>query len=188
MNTTGKAVIGATMILAMAAGVAGCSSMGSDAPMKTTMSDGDLPLPETYRSWPKFLSDIHKAEAGQIREIYLNPVGHTTKRGEMFPNGTVAVMEIYKVQRGADGKPSMGGDGRMAKGELAKVFVMGKGQGWGDQVEPTALRNGDWVYSAWMADGKTPSGDNFSTCRSCHLPLASKDFVARYDEYFDKRR
>ena len=25
-------------------------------------------------------------------------------------------------------------------------------------------------------------------CRACHAPLAQKDFVHRYDEYFEKRR
>ena len=38
----------------------------------------------------------------------------------------------------------------------------------------------------WYADGK-PTGDTYQACRGCHLPLAQKDFVQRYDEYFEKR-
>ena len=38
------------------------------------------------------------------------------------------------------------------------------------------------------ADGKMPAGPDPSACRACPLPLASKDFVARCDEPFDKRK
>ena len=78
-----------------------------------------------------------------------------------------------------------GPDGKLVKGDLAKVFVMGKGEGWGQDV-PDNLKNGAWVYSAFGPDGK-PLAEDFTKCRSCHLPLAQKDFVARYDEYFTSR-
>ena len=29
--------------------------------------------------------------------------------------------------------------------------------------------------------------DDLSTCRACHLPLTDKDYIFRYDEYFQKR-
>jgi hemoglobin len=38
-----------------------------------------------------------------------------------------------------------------------------------------------------MADAKTKAPDDLATCRACHLPLADKDYVFRYDEYFQKR-
>jgi hemoglobin len=31
------------------------------------------------------------------------------------------------------------------------------------------------------------TADPIAACRGCHLPLVTKDFVHRYDEYFDKR-
>ncbi len=88
-------------------------------------------------------------------------------------------MEIYKGDAANDGK--------LEKGELAKIFVMGKNPGWGAAVSPAELRTGDWIYSAYKADGQTPSGDDIAQCRACHLPLAKQDFVHRYDEYFDRR-
>ncbi|MSQ77521.1 MAG: hypothetical protein EXR97_03580 [Nitrospiraceae bacterium] len=59
-----------------------------------------------------------------------------------------------------------------------------------DQVLPDNVpddkKNGAWVYSAFGPDGK-PLAEDFNKCRACHAPLVQKDFVHRYDEYFEKR-
>ena len=156
-------------------------------PQVQTYKDGELPLPAEYKSWPKFLSDIQRADNKQVREIYINPIGHSAKMGDAFPNGTISVMEIYKAREAADGSPLKGPDGKFVKGELLKVAVMGKGPGWGETVTPQELRNGDWIYAMYMADGKTKAPDDTATCRACHLPLKDKDYIFRYDEYFQKR-
>ena len=41
----------------------------------------------------------------------------------------VSVMELYKAKENADGTLSKGADGKLEKGALLKVFVMGKGAG-----------------------------------------------------------
>lgn len=165
--------------------LAGCAQMGAKPVAK--LKDGELAAPADYRSWPKFLADVQRPDAKQVRDIYINPTGHATKAGAMFPDGTISVMEIYKAKENPDGTPMKAADGRLVRGELAKVFVMGKGAGWGETVAKPELKNGDWIYGAYKADAKTPSGDDIATCRTCHLPLANKDFVHRYDEYFEKR-
>lgn len=178
-------------------GLGGCSSMdsGSNQPgmnkptsaAKTSMGkpkDGELAFPADYKSWPKFATGVQKAEAKQVRDLYLNQTGATAKEGQPFPNGTVMVMELYKATMNGE-TPMTGPDGKLVKGDLSKVFVMGKGEGWGQDV-PDNLKNGAWVYSAFGPDGK-PLAEDFTKCRSCHLPLAQKDFVARYDEYFTSR-
>jgi hemoglobin len=146
--------------------------------------DGTLALPADYKSWPKFLTDIPKGEAKQVRDIYINPAGARTSAGQNFPNGTVMVMEIYKAKMDGD-KLATGMDGKPMKGDLAKVFVMGKDDGWGSKL-PENLRNGDWVYAAYDATSR-PIMEDFTKCRACHMPLAQKDFVHRYDEYFQNR-
>ncbi len=154
------------------------------AAVTATGPDGTLPLPANYKSWPKFLVDIPKGEAKQVRDIYINPTGARTSAGQSFPNGTVMVMEIYKAKTDGD-KLATGMDGRLVKGDLAKVFVMGKEQGWGEKL-PDNLKNGDWIYAAYDATSK-PLMEDFTKCRACHTPLAQKDFVHRYDEYFQTR-
>jgi hypothetical protein len=94
-------------------------------------------------------------------------------------------MESYAAKANPDGTPATGGDGRLAKCELMRVSVMGKNAGWG-QGAAEALRNGNWIYSTYLANGQKGPEDT-STCRACHLPQASKDFVHRYDEHFAQK-
>ncbi len=103
----------------------------------------------------------------------------------MFANGSVLVMEIYNAKKDADGNAVTRPDGKNVKDNLAKVYVMEKGAGWGKNA-PKGLKNGDWIYTAFTPDGKPMKAD-YTKCRGCHLPLNEKDFVHRYDEYFDKR-
>lgn len=164
------------VLLALAALLAvSCSQMESKAPV-AKVRDGELRVPADYKSWPKFLSGLQRPDVKQVREIYVNRLGNGAKEGQPFPNGTIVVMENYKAVET---------DGKLVKGELAKVFVMGKDEGWGTTA-PEGLKNGDWVYAAYDASGNATS-DNLSTCRACHIPLDKKDFVHRYDEYFQKR-
>lgn len=154
----------------------------ASAPMK--LKDGEPALAVGYRNGPKFLSEIQRPDIKQVRELFINAVGAAAKAWQPFPNGTVMVMELYKVK--LDGEmPVTGPDGKLVKGDLAKIFVMEKGEGWGQEV-PENLRTGNWVFAAYGPDGKALSED-FSKCRGCHAPLTMKDFVPRYDEYFEKR-
>jgi Cytochrome P460 len=166
--------------LLLALFVVGCASMGTKQ-----LNDGELALPSGYKSWPKFLAEVQRPDAKQVRDIYVNPVGSKTAPGGTFPNGTVFVMENYAAALGPDGAPKTGPDGKLVKDKLLRVFVMGKGEGWG-AAAPEGLKNGNWVYASYLADGK-PGPEDPKACRSCHLPVASKDFVHRYDEYFQKR-
>ena len=76
---------------------------------------------------------------------------------------------------------------KLIKADLLRVFVMGKNAGWGQDV-PEPLRNGNWVYASYLGDGRTKGPEDTATCRACHLPLANKDFVHRYDEHFAARK
>lgn len=147
--------------------------------------DGMLPLPTDYKAWPKFLSAVQRPDAKQVRDLYVNPKGAEASLGQEFPNGTIFVMENYKAKEKADGTLEIGPDGKLVKGDLAKVFVMGKGKGWGQDV-PDNVKTGAWVFSAYGPDGK-PLAEDFNKCRTCHVPQEKKDFVHRYDEYFEKR-
>lgn len=147
--------------------------------------DGELAFPADYKDFSVFLKEIQKKNA--VRDLYVNKKGAMTHKGKSFSNGTQLVMAIFSVKTDASGSPEKGNDGKLIKDKLAKVYLMEKGNGWGANA-PKDLKNGDWIFSAFSADGK-PIKVDYSKCRNCHLPLGeSKDFVHRYDEYFDKRR
>lgn len=167
---------------------AGCAQTPPPAPI---LKDGELTVPADYKAWKATLLNIQRADAKQIRDIYVNEVGARGKPGEKFPNGTISVMEIYAAKAAADGSLEKGADGNLVKGNLAKVFVMGKEAGWGE--DPANVpKNGSWIYSAYMPDAKTKSPDPIAACRTCHATNAaigeSKDFFARADEFFAKRK
>lgn len=147
--------------------------------------DGELAMPANYQSWPVFMQGIQKSAAKQIRDIYVNTPGTQAKAGGTFPNGTVFVMEIYTAKLNADQTPYLDGNGKMVKDKLSKVFLMAKGENWGASA-PAALKNGDWIYTAYEGSG-AKGGADASSCRACHLPLADKDFVFHYDAYFKQR-
>lgn len=174
------------LVLVMVLLMWGCSQMGVNPTAKAPVKpkDGELALPGNYMVWQKFMSDVQRPDVKQVRELFINYVGAKTAAGQTFPSGTVMVMELYKAKMAGEA-PETGADGKLVKGDLAKVFVMGKGEGWGQDV-PDNLKNGNWVFAAYGPDGKALAED-FAKCRACHAPLAQKDFVHRYDEYFEKR-
>jgi len=149
------------------------------------VNDGELALPANYSSWPKFLSAVQRPDSRQVREIYMNQVGAAATASQGFAEGTVFVMENYAARTNPDGSLATGADGKLVKGELLRVFVMGKGPGWGQAVPP-ALRNGNWVYASYLPGGEQ-APDDLNACRGCHIPAASKDYVQRYDEHFAQR-
>jgi hypothetical protein len=178
-----RTVISASIVIAAAVVVAACTT----APPKPTakLNDGEINVPADYKSWPKFLSAVQRPDAKQVREIYVISGADRTKAGDPFPDGTVFVMENFAAKVNADGTLATGADGKLVKGDLQRIFVMGKGDGWGDKTLPE-LRNGTWIYAAYDGSGKAVA-DPTTNCRACHLPLANKDFVHRYDEYFASR-
>ena len=160
--------------------LAACSHAPSPPP--APVADGQLATPADYETWRPFLTNVQRPDNGQVRDIYVNEVGAKTTPGSAFANGSVFVMELYAAVANADGTLATGADGKLVRGELKKIFVMGKGEGWGATYPDASLRNGDWVYAAYLADGTTRAPDDLVTCRACHLPHAEKDFVHRYDE------
>lgn len=143
--------------------------------------DGDLALPADYASWPVFVTDIDKEKNKQVRDIYINTQGVSVQKGEMFPDGTQFVMALHNAEQHSDGSLMMT-NGQLVKGALGKVFVMEKRAGWGEHV-PAEIRNGDWVYAAYNADGSKAEVD-YNACRECHQPHGATDYVFHYDKYF----
>jgi len=180
-----RKVVRRMALLVAAVVVAACSQMTATS-YKAPMKDGEAVIPADYKSWPKMLSAVQRPDAKQVREMYIDPKGNQTRAGEPFPYGTVMVMENYAAVAKPDGTLETGADGKLVKGNMVRIFIMEKTKGAGQDV-PEALRNGEWVYASFTPDGKRTE-DPFAPCRACHAPLTEKkDFVQRYDEYFQKR-
>lgn len=173
-----------TIMISMAVCLAASSMVSADqygsvATTQREKNDGELNLPADYAQWPVYLKDIQRPDLKQIRDIYINPQGQKSSRP--FAYGTMMVMELHPVKTGADGQALLDANGKLQKQGLPKIFLMGKGVGWGQAVAPE-LRTGEWAYAAFDGSGKSLGKDG-SSCRGCHVPMKDTDFVARVPEY-----
>lgn len=56
---------------------------------------------------------------------------------------------------------------------------MEKQAGWGEDV-PEILRNVDWRYAVFTAEGAHREGVNEAPCLACHKPLTETDYTFTY--------
>ena len=116
----------------------------------------------------------------QYRELYATQDAvKAAKAGQPLPSGTVLTLIQYKAQLDAQGNPLKDARGRFLKGDLVAYTVMEKRSGWGGEY-PDDLRNGEWEYALFGADGKLNDKANYKTCFQCHKPHDQQDFVISY--------
>lgn len=116
----------------------------------------------------------------QYRELYATPEAvKAAKEGKPLPSGTVLTLVQYKAQVDAQGNPLKDAKGRFLKGDLVAYTVMEKRTGWGAEYADD-LRNGEWEYAVFAADGKFNDKANYKSCFQCHKPHDGQDFVISY--------
>jgi hypothetical protein len=105
---------------------------------------------------------VDRPDNKTVREIYISPE-HVkgVKPGEPLPHGTVITMEVYRARVDEKGEPLKDAAGRFLKGDLTRIFVMEKQAGWGADY-PDHLRNGEWEYARFTAEGQRhPNADTW---------------------------
>ena len=96
-----------------------------------------------------------------------------------YPDGAVIVMEYAQPVKDGEGELLRDSTGALQKGEVVRVDVMRKGQGFGAPYGDQ--RAGDWEFSSFRRDGSAflPPA-NGAACAACHRNAgADKDFVFR---------
>ena len=122
---------------------------------------------------------VDRPDNKQYRELYITQFAFDqVKAGKPLPSGTVITMVIYKAKLGADGQPEKDANGRFIKtSEIAGIAVMEKRMGWGAEYPPD-MRNGEWEYRAFKADGTVNDKADLKPCFACHLQkVPNQDFV-----------
>jgi plastocyanin len=109
------------------------------------------------------------------------------KAGKPLPEGTVITSANYKAVLDAQGNPIRDAKGNFVAGQLDRVVVMQKRPGAG-AAYPETLRNGDWEFAAFTADGKVnPQAPPTQACMACHKPHERLDYVKTYFAMAGKR-
>jgi hypothetical protein len=103
---------------------------------------------------------------------------HTTKLGTARGgrSGTGLSAPTFKALLNDKGEFVRDANGRLIRGRLDRVVVMEKRTGWGAEY-PEALRNGEWEYGRFSADGTLTATANYKACFECHKPKSDQDFV-----------
>jgi plastocyanin len=120
---------------------------------------------------------LDRPDARQYRELYTQPeVVEAVRKGRPIPHGAVITLVQWSVEQDEKGVPRKGPDGRFIKKDIIAHTVMEKRAGWGAEYPPE-MRNGDWEYQAFDAQGRPNPKANIKACFQCHLPHAKQDFV-----------
>lgn len=131
---------------------------------------------------------VDRPDRNIVRFMYVSPDSHAEAvGGAPAPDGTILIMEDRPAALDADGNPLTGPDGRLVPSqEVTNVFVMEKQPGWGDAYPPD-VRNGDWDYAWYLADGSPRPEASFDGCFSCHMNRDAADFTFTYSAYLRDR-
>lgn len=121
-------------------------------------------FPENYDSGVHYTT----VTRGNVREeLFTSPeVIEAVQNGEPIPDGAVVTLEIYRSE------------------ELADIFVMEKHTGWADQ-NTDEMRNGDWLYNEFNADGTVDYEADVGRCFSCHANQERNQFMHTTDQMRD---
>ena len=120
---------------------------------------------------------LDRPDSKQYRELYTQAeVIDAVRKGKPIPSGAVIMLVQWSVEQDANGVPLKGADGRFIKKDILAHTVMEKRSGWGADY-PADMRNGEWEYQAFNAQGQPNPKANIKACFQCHLPHAKQDFV-----------
>lgn len=142
-------------------------SESATAPHAATVSAMALPrdFPQAYVEYKR-----EQDEAGKTLTLrYANRVALDAARaGRPLPEGSVLLTVNYT--------PQVGADGRWTPGAVKNYVGMETRAGWGDAIPPL-LRNGNWNYGVWGADGTPRLALQQPRCLACHQPKAADSYV-----------
>jgi hypothetical protein len=131
---------------------------------ETQTEDEPVEFPENYEEGVLYTT---VTRGSTFEELYTSREAiEAVQNGQPIPYGTVITLLIYR------------------DGELSQYFVMEKRNGGGTEY-PAELRNGEWEYQAFTADGTVDYEEDIKNCLSCHANQERNDFVNTLDEMKD---
>jgi Cytochrome P460 len=143
-------------------------------------------FPAAYKSGVLY-NVVDREDQKEVHEQYTDAAAiEAAKAGKPLPLGTVITSANYKALLDVRGNPLRDAKGHLMRGELARVAVMEKRAGWGAEY-PESLRNGEWEFAAFNANGTVNGEVDLKACMVCHKPHRELDYVKTYLAMAGKR-
>jgi cytochrome c553 len=112
---------------------------------------------------------VFSAADSMVIERYANQAAlQAARAGQPLPDNSVIVVANRRLVPDDQGQP--------AKGPVHSYSAMASRAGWGAEV-PALLRNGNWDYAAFNAQGVRNNKLNQAQCLACHKPIAADSHV-----------
>jgi cytochrome c553 len=126
-------------------------------------------------NFPKdFTAYQTESEEGVITKRYANSIAwKAAKANQSLPSGSILLQVSYTAEKDAAGKE--------VSGAVQSYSAMESRAGWGSVV-PELLRNGDWDYALFTADGKRRDQLNQAPCLACHKAQEANSYVFTLDK------
>lgn len=134
-------------------------------------------FPADYKATYTKYTTISFENRKQVRDYYANEVAlKAAKAGQPMPAGAKFLVEINAAKLDDAQKPVKGADGHLVAAKVTGYTAMETQPGWGNDI-PAILRNADWNYAVFAADGALRTGVNQAKCLACHKPLTEVSYL-----------
>jgi nitrate reductase cytochrome c-type subunit len=128
---------------------------------EATTEPEPVEFPENYEDGVLYTT---VTRGSTFEELYTSREAiEAVQNGQPIPSGTVITLLIYRDN------------------VLSQYFVMEKRNDGGTHYPPE-LRNGEWEYQAFTANGTVDYEENINNCLSCHGNRERNDYVNTLDE------
>lgn len=138
-------------------------------------------FPADYTRTLRQVSDTVFLERSGLTTVFANELAASAPGFSQarYPDGSVIMMEFANPQRDGEGELLRDRDGTPLKGEIVRIDVMRRGEGFGAVYGEN--RAGEWEFASYKPDGsRIAAADQTAHCAGCHRNAgADKDFVFR---------
>lgn len=145
-------------------------------------------FPADYKTAFTQYTTINFPETKQVRTYLANDVAlRAARAGATLPDGSVLFVEVFRAKLDGAGNPVKGPDGFFEKDKLLFFTAMERDKGWGDAI-PQELRNENWRYAVFTAEGKAREGVAEARCLACHKPKDAESYLFTLKELAARAR
>jgi cytochrome c553 len=150
---------------------------------KSTMS---FPA-EFPKGFTPYRTDEDK-ESGRVTTYHANAAAVAAARADKpLPSGAVIVVATSRAKRDENEKILTDAAGHLVADAPAYYSAMEARAGAGKDF-PDLLRNGDWIYGLFNAQGVRNDSPNYALCLGCHKGVAGDSYVFTMKQLRDKAK